>query len=319
MAEVAVALIGGGGHQFTPAEVAAAGAEVRFSVERPSNLDAAIEFATNPPASGLQLASIMLSPVSERVAAACALLELGCNVILERPAALSSDDLNRLDLAAKAGGVRCWERATTPFEQPYRRIKELLNSGSLGEIVLINFQRSYPWAEWRNSDEAETGGLVLQSASYGLDLVCNLAMRDVSRINIAETTLGEPIGRPLRMAAIVVAELHGGALASICVDYLNPNVSPWAREEIKVLGSTGRLELDSVAGVLKVINPDGEVTERAENSQSQFLSEVISAVKEGRDTDPSAESLGMSTRILIGAREKTPSNWHTYEKAGWPE
>lgn len=319
MAEVGVALIGGGSHQFTPGEVAATGAEVRYSVETAGSLEAAIEFARKPKASGVQLASIMLSPVSERVAAATALLELGCNVILERPAALSSDDLKRLAFAAKVGGVRYWERATTPFEQPYRRIKELLNSGSLGEIVLISFQRSYPWAEWRSSDEAETGGLVMQSASYGLDLVCNLAMREVSRIRISETTLGEPMGRPLRMAALVVAELYGGALASICVDYLNPTASPWAREEIKVLGSMGRLELDSVAGVLKVINPDGEETERAENSQSQFLSEVVSAVKEGRDTDPSAESLGLSTRILIGARENTPSNWHTYEKAGWPE
>lgn len=317
MADLGVALIGAGSHQFTPAQVEAAGAEIVFSVEAPGNLEAAIESANGASVSGAHLVSIMFAPVSERVTAACVALELGCNVVLERPAGLSSADLTRLDQAAVAGGVKFWERATTAFEQHYRRIGALIKSGALGEIVLISFQRSYPWAEWRNSDETESGGLVLQSASYGLDFVCNIAMLEVLKVNVVETTLGEPKGRTLRMAAAVTAELRGGALAAICVDYLNPATDPWAREEIRVLGSLGRLELNSADGNLKIINSDGIVTERPELSESSFLSEVISAIRAGGDTDPSAAALALPSRILLAARQGGHSSWRSYAGEGW--
>jgi len=321
VAEVGIALLGAGGHQFTQSEVASCGASVLFeSSVAPDSSEAAIELAQGAARrSGVNLASIMFSPIATRVAAAVAALELGCNVILERPAGFTTGDLEKLDDAASAGGVSYWERVTTSFDQPYRRIKQIIDTGVLGEIVLISFHRSYPWADWRSEDEAETGGLVLQSASYGLDIVCNLTQRSVSQARISETTLGEPKQKLLRMAAVLLAELDDGSVASISVDYLNPSSNPWAREEIRLLGTSGRLEFESTSGNLTLIDQKATKTESIEKGESQFLAEVVAAVREGRNTNPAAEALLQPTRVLLGMRSKAHGGWNTYAKEGWPK
>ena len=315
MADIGIALLGKSGHQFTPAEIAAAGGSLVFEAEPPSSSEDAVELIKTALRRGAQLVSIMFAPVALRVEAAVTALQLGLDVIVERPLALDSDQLKRLDEAANNGKARYWERATTPFDQPFLRIKQVIDAGALGEIVLIDFRRSYPWAEWRNPDESQTGGLVMQSASYGLDLLYHIVQLEVLRIRVSETSHGEPCDRPLNMAAVVLAELAGGAVASICVDYLNPLQSPWSIERIVIAGTDGRLEFDNASGDLKLTRSGGTTSEPIVSAPSRFLPEVISAINGETETVPEAASLSRSTRMLVAAREKNGANWSSYRRA----
>jgi predicted dehydrogenase len=312
-AKVGIALLGCGSHQFTQSDVTRAGGALLFeSVTNPDNSESALALAKLATRQqGVEVVSIMFSPISIRVDAATVALESGCHVILERPAGFTPNHISRLDAAAKSAGVRYWERATTAFEEPFTRVQEILESSVLGDIVLTTFHRSYPWASWRPEDEAETGGLMLQSASYGLDFICQLTKKQITQIRVSETTFGEPEHRKLRMAGILIAELEDSSIASISVDYLNPSSNPWSREEIRFLGTNGRLDIDSTVGTLTVINQEGAASEKFNKGQSRMLSEIFTAIREGGDTLPSSESLLQPTKILVEARASSNTGWHS--------
>lgn len=302
--KVGVGLVGIGGHQLTAAEIVTAGGEVVAEIDVQAMDDGAVvrALAELVATREVGLVSVCVAPRRLQVDVAIAALEAGCHVLVERPAAAALDDAMRLDAAAGRSPGRLWERVTTPFDQPYRRARELVASGVIGDVVLVTTHRSYPWAEWRDADERRTGGLVLQSAGYGLDVVRLVAGRAIRSVRIADTTVGEPLGRPLRMAAVVTAELEGGALASIVVDYLNPPGGPWGRDEVRILGTRGRLSMDAAARAIEWVDSTGEHREVVEDDGPGLAAEIIAAVREGRDTDPPADALRESTTVLLTAR-----------------
>lgn len=314
---VGVALIGVGGHQLTAEEVTAAGAEVVDAVDV-AGLDdddvvaAARELAAS---SRVELVSVCVAPRRTQVAAAVAALEAGSHVLVERPAAASLHDADRLEDVARRSGRRLWERVTTPFDEPYRRARALIASGRLGEVVLVTTHRSYPWASWRETDERQTGGLVLQSAGYGLDVVRFVAGRGIRSLRVTDTTAGEPRGADLRMAAVLDAELDGGALASIVVDYLNPPGGPWGRDDVRILGTAGRLAVDAVTRTIEWTDADGDHREVVGARDVGLPAEVIAAVREDRDTDPPAAALRGSTSWLL--RALGDGSRHSYVRGEW--
>lgn len=314
---VGVALIGVGGHQLSADVVVGAGGAVVETVDVDGmDADAVVE-AARAAARTAELVSVCVTPRHVQVAAVIAALDAGRHVLIERPSAATVADFQRLTDAAGRGPGRLWERATTPFDEPFRRARELIASGILGDIVLVTTHRSYPWAHWRASDEQVSGGLVLQSAGYGLDVVRFVAGQRVRAVRVTDTAAGEPRGEPLRMAAVLTAELEGGGVASIVVDYLNPAGGPWGRDEVRILGTLGRMGIDAAAGAIEWTDADGEHREMVRASGPGLASEVIAAVREGRDTDPPAAALRESTALLLRAMESRDGPRRSFVGTEW--
>lgn len=316
---VGVAILGRDGHQLGHAEVVAAGGAVLvefdgIGTDGRAVAEVAREAALTP---GVDLVSVCLTPRADQVRAAVAALQAGRPVLVDRPAAASLADLDLLRMTAGQAGVRIWERVTTPFDAVYRRAATIVAAGRLGEIVLITTHRSYPWADWRDPDESVSGGLLLQSAGYGLDVVREIAGQRIARLRATDTTLGEPKGRALRMAAVLTAELDGGGVASIVADYLNPAGGPWGRDEVRIVGTLGRLALDAVAGILTWTDADGDRTETVAGARSTFVAELIAAVRDGRETDPPSGALLESTEWALRARDGLDAERRSFTDRGW--
>jgi predicted dehydrogenase len=263
--------------------------------------------------------SVCLTPRTEQVDAAVASLDAGRHVLIERPAATSSADLARLrDAMHRSGRLLC-ERATTAFDQPYRRARELVAEGLVGTVVLVVAHKSYPWADWREQDESIQGGLVLQSAGYGLDFVQHVAGEAVASVQVVDTTLGNPARGALRMAATLVVTLQNGGIATVVVDYLNPPESGvWGRDHLVVLGTQGRLGVDAAAGTVEVVRPGGAQLYECPPAPP-LLAELVAAITEDRPTEPSPEALMSSTALLLEALERRsgPAGRISFERGGW--
>jgi predicted dehydrogenase len=305
---VGIGLVGDGGHQLSPATIEDCGVELRGVVGRYPDLRDDVRVHSE--VKGLledprvELVSVSLTPRSEQVDAAVAALDAGRHVLIERPAATSSADLARLrDAMHRSGRLLC-ERATTPFDQPYRRARELVADGVVGQVVLVLTHKSYPWADWREQDESIQGGLVLQSAGYGLDCVQHVAGEPVASVQVVDTTLGNPAGGALRMAATLVVTLQNGGVASVVVDYLNPPESgAWGRDHLVVLGTEGRLSIDAAARTVEVVRPGGAQLYDCPPSPT-LLAELVAAITEDRTTEPSPEDLMSSTALVLEALER---------------
>ena len=111
---------------------------------------------------------------------AAAAFAAGAHVIVEKPAALSLDQLDGMLAAARAAG----RELAVVFQQrsgsAAARVKELLDSGALGRPLTALCQTHwYRTAEyfdvpWRGTWAAEGGGTTLSHASHQIDLLAYL-------------------------------------------------------------------------------------------------------------------------------------------------
>jgi len=92
-------------------------------------------------------------------------MEAGKHVIVEKPLALTVAQCDELDLGAKRFGCSLGVSHNELFYPPHERAKQLVESGELGEPVLLRMRLAAdgPYGGWR-SDVARTGGGILFDA-----------------------------------------------------------------------------------------------------------------------------------------------------------
>jgi predicted dehydrogenase len=191
----------------------------------------------------IELVSLCSPRRSEQAAEAIQCMEAGKHVYAEKPCAMTEREL---DLLIETSG-RCkasfHEMAGTAFEQPYLALRELVASGTIGTVVQVLAQKSYPYVDNRPQDEDVDGGLLLQVGIHAARFVEHVAGVKIADIDAVETRLGNPKPGNLRMAAAMSIRLENGGVASIISNYLNPRSFPsWGNETLRIFGTKGFVE-----------------------------------------------------------------------------
>ena len=108
------------------------------------------------------------------------ILNAGYDMLMEKPIGPNVERLREIESLAKEKGAQvfvCHVLRYTPF---YRKIKELLNAGTIGDIVTMelnehvcrpHFMSSYVRGKW-NSEETCGSGFLLAKSCHDLDLIC---------------------------------------------------------------------------------------------------------------------------------------------------
>lgn len=97
-------------------------------------------------------------------------LEAGKDVLLEKPMCVSYDEASKLFGIAKLCGQRVYVRHNRRFEPPFQHIREIIDSGLLGEVYEIKlrrvgFQRRDDWQTLKSSG----GGQLLNWGPHIID------------------------------------------------------------------------------------------------------------------------------------------------------
>lgn len=173
-------------------------------------------------------------------------LAAGKHVYAEKPCAMDEADLDALIQAAKAAPVRFHEMAGTAFVQPFWSMKKIIEAGTIGQVVQVIAQKSYPWRSNRPQDEDVDGGLIMQCGVHAMRWVEHVAGVRVREVQAVETSLGNPVGGGgLRMAASIILELDNGGVGAIVANYLHHNtwrVGSWGNEMLRIFGTKGFIE-----------------------------------------------------------------------------
>lgn len=108
------------------------------------------------------------------------ILNAGYDMLMEKPIVPNVEQLLEIKNLAKAKNAKvfvCHVLRYTPF---YRKIKELLNAGTIGEVMTMelnehvcrpHFLSSYVRGKW-NSEEACGSGFLLAKSCHDMDLMC---------------------------------------------------------------------------------------------------------------------------------------------------
>jgi predicted dehydrogenase len=174
-------------------------------------------------------------------------MESGRHVFAEKPSALTEADLDAIIATSRETGLQYREMAGVLVAQPYKEMRRLIQSGTIGTVVQILSQKCYPWADWRPHDEALDGGLALQVGVYSTRFIEHIAGVKIAAMDMLETKLGNPVpGSNCRMAVSMLMRLENGGVASAVCNYLNP-MQPicWGYEILRVFGTLGIIESNS--------------------------------------------------------------------------
>jgi predicted dehydrogenase len=173
-------------------------------------------------------------------------LEAGKHAYAEKPCCLSEAVLDRIIATAQRTGKLFHEMAGTAFQQPYCTLREIVAAGTIGEVIQVSSQKSYPWGDWRPGDERVDGGLTRQAGIYNARFAEHVAGVRIKSMQILETRLGNDIpGNACRRAVSFLMEFENGGVGSGVANYCcpaSPGWPTWGYESLIIFGSQGFVE-----------------------------------------------------------------------------
>jgi predicted dehydrogenase len=134
--------------------------------------------------------AVVATPDADHFEPARLAMQEGYHVLLEKPMAVSEEECRELvRVAAECRRVLqvCHVLRYAPF---YRRIKDIIASGALGDLVTIqhsenvsyfHYAHSYCRGSWRNV--AESSPMILAKSCHDLDLLCWFADSEPARLS----------------------------------------------------------------------------------------------------------------------------------------
>ncbi|MBM4261419.1 MAG: Gfo/Idh/MocA family oxidoreductase [Deltaproteobacteria bacterium] len=110
---------------------------------------------------------------------AMAAMERGKHVMVEKPMALTLEDCDRMIAAAEKNRVKLMVAHTRSFNEPIRKMREIISSGRLGRVTQVHTLRYSPWLlRPREPVEIDTtlgGGVCYRQAPHQVDIARLLA------------------------------------------------------------------------------------------------------------------------------------------------
>ncbi len=162
-------------------------------------------------------------------------LEAGKHVLVEKPVAMSTAEVEEMQRLAERAGVTCMPGHNYIYEEGLRRSAELISEGELGRLVSV-----YVLYNIRHPEEVarKYPGVVRQILTHHSYILMFLAGR-VKRVTAMKATLSYEEYTE-EDVAMVVAELENGALAHFCASFAADDhaADPWT-VVVKAIGTAG--------------------------------------------------------------------------------
>ncbi len=219
----------------------------RFGCEPAASLADAIG---HPGVEGVVLATP--NDVHEEQALACA--ERGRHVFVEKPIADSTDAGERMRRACGEAGVTLMVGHAFRRLGAARRVKELIDEGALGRVVLAEANMSLPGSfkpeAWRAERERNPGGPIMQLGIHHVDTLAYW----LGPVRGASGRFGHVhTHADIDDVGVVTLEFESGALASLTGSYVSPKTL-----SLRLLGTEAVVEYRTDFSVW----PDAEALDR---------------------------------------------------------
>lgn len=183
----------------------------------------------------VEIVSICL-PHSLHLPVALDAIAAGKHVLIEKPLAISVAECDELAAAATGAGVTVGVQHNQLFYPPHVRARELVEAGSLGELVHLRLRLAIggKYGGWRSDTALAGGGLLFDAGVHRFYLARFLGgeIRAVSAITDAGRDEGED-------RAVVSLVFENGALGVIDANYHGPR--GMFDDSVELVGTAGAL------------------------------------------------------------------------------
>jgi len=177
------------------------------------------------------------------------------NVVAEKPLAITSEDLDRIKQAVASSAIRLTMLISMRFEGVYRALKQIVDSGEIGEVAQISAQKSYKLGdrpEWMRN-RSTFGGTIPYIGIHMVDLMRWTSGRELVEAASFQGRVGFPQLRDMENTTATIFRLDNGGTGSLHMDYLRPDTAPgWGDDRLRLAGTRGVAEYQAATGVTLV-------------------------------------------------------------------
>jgi predicted dehydrogenase len=187
----------------------------------------------------------LATPSGQHPAQAIAAAQAGKHVLVEKPMALTLADADAMIAACNEAGVKLGVLLQRRAEPTFKRIKQAIQAGDLGELTLgmvtMPYYRSeayYNQAQWRGAWALDGGGVLMNQGIHLVDLLI-WTMGDPVQVQAHADTLHrrieveDTLGATLRFA--------NGSLATITA---TTTAAPGFPHRIELYGTNGGVQVE---------------------------------------------------------------------------
>ncbi len=242
----------------------------------------------------------------ERAAAIIEAAGRKMNVIAEKPLALTRADLNRVKSAVKENRIQLGMLLPMRYEPSYLALKQIVDSGEIGEVILISAQKSYQLGnreEWYKH-QATYGSTILWIGIHMFDLMRFTSGRDFTHASSFMGRVGFPSAGEMETTTSTAFRMDNGGTATLHMDYCLPAGAPsHGDDRLRLSGTKGVAEYMAATGTtlatatkkphrLEALPPEGSV-----------FRDYIASVYGGAKPTLSIEDIYRNCEVTIAAHE----------------
>jgi predicted dehydrogenase len=235
-----------------------------------------------------------------------ALAARSIHIVTEKPLTTTLDDLERLRSALAKSKSKLTMLLTMRHEARYVKMRELVQSGVIGEVAQITAQKSYRLEdrpEWFKSRQ-RLGGTIPYIGIHAIDLMSWVSGLHFRQVAAFHGRIGSERIKETENHASLLFELSNGGSATARLDYLRPSPAPTHGDDrLRLAGTKGVLEARGGEGRLMLVTSDKEPQLIDPGSARNLFAEFIEMVRSDRPYRIPAEDCFYATEVVLKARD----------------
>jgi predicted dehydrogenase len=174
-------------------------------------------------------------------------LELGFDVVSEKPLAASREDLLRLSELTKSGERRAIAEFAMRWNTAFKRVRDLIHDGAIGSVVMIHAQKSYQFGASRPDfykSRKLFGGIIPWVAVHAIDYASWCTGLRYKSVVAIQGNRCFPAYPEMEDHSAMLFTMTGGIPCTITADFLRPEgAASHGDDRLRVTGSDGVLEI----------------------------------------------------------------------------
>ena len=244
-----------------------------------------------------------------RAAAIIACAERKLDLIAEKPFAINRGELSVVIAAVGKNRVHAGMLLPMRYDPPYLAMKQIVDSGEIGEVCQIDAQKSYQLdrrPEWQK--HAKTyGSTILWIGIHMIDLMTFTSGRTFRDAASMQGHVAFPELADMQNVTATLFRLDNGGTATLRMDYLRPpSVQGHGDDRLRLAGTKGVVEYQEATGVT-VIGPAGKRTLSSLPPQGTVFGDFLLSTYTGAKASLTWQEIVRANSWTMAAQEAAES------------
>jgi predicted dehydrogenase len=246
-------------------------------------------------------------PLFQNAEASIQAARRGIHVLSEKPAAITPEDLTRLEREVRESGVRYSIMLNMRAMPIFQAARQAVRQGAIGEPILLSSQKSYKWGSsrpWYYGKRETYGGTIPWIGVHAIDYMRWVSGKEYSQVAAFHGNKAHPQTPGCEDYAALLFRLSEGGTATCHLDFLRPETAPTHGDDrLRIAGSEGVLEATEVGNRVNLISSKGAVGDLPLPPAVDFFTTFIAELRgEGAHLLSQADAFAI-TRICLKARD----------------